>query len=727
VLDPACGSGNFLYVTLEHLKRLEGEVIDVLDSLGDTQQTLAETGLTVDPHQLLGIELNPRAAVITDLVLWIGYLQWYFRTWGASAMPPEPVIKRFHNVECRDAILAWDAIEPVQGADGQPETQWDDRTMRAHPVTGEQVPDENARRQVVSYVKPRRAEWPEADFVVANPPFIGNWRMRGELGDGYVEALRGVYSEIPESIELVTYWWHRAAELAANGRIRRFGFITTNSIRQTQGRQVISQHLEAANPVSLIYAIPDHPWVDSTDGAAVRIAMTSVVAGKLEGLLCRVIEEITMGEDGALVTLTERTGVINSDLTIGPNVAQSSALKSNLGLSNTGVKLHGAGFIVTHEEAESLGLSRIQALIKHIRHYRNGRDITQRSRGVMVIDLEGLEIDHVRAHFPELYQHVLTRVKPERDQNRETSRRENWWLFGRRNTELRLALKGLPRYIATVETAKHRFFVFLDASILPDNMLVNIASADAYILGVLSSSIHVAWALAAGGTLEDRPRYNKSRCFEPFPFPSATESQQDRIRELGEVLDAHRKRQQELHPTLTMTQMYNVLEKLRSCETLNGEDRRIHEQGLISTLRTLHDDLDRAVSEAYGWPAAGQTEEILFRLVALNSERAAEERQGNIRYLRPEFQSSGPATQTGFLAGGTAAATGARRERRAWPVSVSERVRAIREVLAGQSAPVTPETLAKEFHRARAADLRDILETLVSLGQARQQDNAFPL
>jgi hypothetical protein len=173
VLDPACGSGNFLYVTLEHLKRLEGEVLDALHGFGESQGVLEDTGLTVDPHQLLGIEVNPRAAAITDLVLWIGYLQWHFRTRG-EALPPEPVIKRFHNIECRDAVLEYEGVEEVRDESGQTVTRWDGRTMKRHPVTGEEVPDETARTPLLRYLNPRKAEWPEADFIIGNPPFIGN-------------------------------------------------------------------------------------------------------------------------------------------------------------------------------------------------------------------------------------------------------------------------------------------------------------------------------------------------------------------------------------------------------------------------------------------------------------------------------------------------------------------------------------------------------------------------
>ncbi len=285
VLDPACGSGNFLYVTLEHLKRLEGEVLDLLESFGYAQTVLVETGMSIDPHQLLGIEINPRAAVITDLVLWIGYLQWYFRTWGALANPPEPVIKRFHNIECRDAVLAYDSKEPIREANGEIKTQWDQRTMRVNSVTGEEVPDETARRPIFQYENPRRAEWPKADFVVGNPPFIGTWMIRRELGEGYAATLRSVYDDVPESADFLMYWWHRAAALVRAGEVRRFGFIATNSLRQTFNRRVVANHLGGEPPLSLVFGIPDHPWVDTQEGAAVRISMTVGERGKHEGRL----------------------------------------------------------------------------------------------------------------------------------------------------------------------------------------------------------------------------------------------------------------------------------------------------------------------------------------------------------------------------------------------------------------------------------------------------------
>src|SRR5262249_17659636 len=252
-----------------------------------------------------------------------------------------------------------------------------------------------------------------------------------------------------------------------------------------------------------------------------------------------------------------------------------------------GVKLHGAGFIVTPSQAVHLGLGQRPGLENHIRQYRNGRDLAGTPRGVMAIDLFGLEANEVRKRFPEVYQRVKLEVKEKivikdgkeikvgRDWNEREYRRVNWWLFGENNPDFRNALDGLPRYIATVETAKHRFFQFLDTSILPDNMLVCTALEDALFLGVLSSRIHVLWAVEQGADLVPAPRTSKSRCCDPFPFPDPPEHVKAQIREAAEELDALRKRQQAEHPRLTLTQIYNVRRKDRSAShTLAPQERR---------------------------------------------------------------------------------------------------------------------------------------------------------
>ena len=198
VLDPACGSGNFLYVTLEHLKRLEGEVLNTIAEFGFGEQRFETAGLTVDPRQMLGIEKNPRAARIAEAVLWIGYLQWHFRTRG-DVNPPQPVLKDYKNIEHRDALLDWDRIEFVTDERGIPKTRWDGKKTKTHPVTGEQVPDESGQVAEERYVNSGKATWPDADFIVGNPPFVGNKRMRQALGDEYVDLIRRFHSEVPGS------------------------------------------------------------------------------------------------------------------------------------------------------------------------------------------------------------------------------------------------------------------------------------------------------------------------------------------------------------------------------------------------------------------------------------------------------------------------------------------------------------------------------------------------
>jgi len=491
VLDPACGSGNFLYVALEMMKRLEGEVTSLLAELGETQASF----ITVDPHQFLGIELNPWAANVAELVLWIGYLQWHYRTHGQAARS-EPVLRDFKNIRQGDAVLEWSARSPRVDAQGAPVTLWDGVATIRHTVTGEEVPDPAARIAVYDYAKPKPTKWPEAEFTVGNPPFIGKGSiLRDALGDGYVEALWSAYPKMPQLADLVMFWWEKAA-LAARGwnaktgkGTRRFGLITTNSLRQTFNRRVLEPHLsDPKKPLSLLYAIPDHPWVDTQMGAAVRISMTVGAVGNRVGRLLTLAseEKDTSEADGRLVTFDHGIGKVFANLQIGADVAGAKALEANDGLSSPGVKLHGAGFIVTLDTAVSLGLGTVKDVEKHIRDYRNGRDLTATQRGVMVIDLFGLSEVEARRGFPAIYQHVSDNVKPERDQNNRESYKKNWWIHGEPRKDLRPALEGLPRYLATVETTKHRTVQFLDGSVLPDNMLLAIGLEDAAFLAVLS-------------------------------------------------------------------------------------------------------------------------------------------------------------------------------------------------------------------------------------------------
>ncbi len=640
-------------------------------------------------------------------------------------MPAEPVLKNFKNIQCRDAVLAYDGEpQPVLDAAGNAKSVWNRLGKKTDTVTGREVPDETKRVPLLTYANPRPATWPEADFIVGNPPFIGTARMREDLGDGYAETLRAAYPDVPESADFVLYWWHKAAELVRTGNARRFGLITTNSLSQTFARRVVQTQLSAKPPLSLAFAIPDHPWVDTAEGAAVRIAMTVGVPGEHAGELLEVKTETEQADGSAKITFTTQRGKISADLTTGANVTEAIELKANEGLSSQGMKLHGQGFLVSEFETKELGLGRISGLEKHLRPFAGPRDIVQENRKFYALDFDGLTEGEVRKRFPECYQWLLTKVKPERDVNNEDYRRINWWLFGRRNTTIRNFIQNLSRYLLTPRTAKHRLFTFVDGALIPESETVAIGLDDSFFLGILSSKIHEVWSLAQCGWMGvgNDPRYNNTRCFETFPFPLCGEREKARVRELAEALDAHRKQVQAQHG-VTLTSLYNVLEKIRAGETLTEKEKFVHDRGLVSTLKSLHDDLDAAVSAAYGWLASLTDAEILERLVALNAERATEERRGVIHWLRPEYQGSQQEivlTVTKPKKTKAQAAPTKRKGKAAWPKSLPERVQAVETALHASAAPVAPDDLAQQFARAKPADVLEILKTLETLGRARR-------
>ncbi|MCS3757263.1 class I SAM-dependent DNA methyltransferase [Salinibacter ruber] len=726
VLDPACGSGNFLYVTLEHLKRLEAEVLGVLEDYGGQQALDMEGGYRVSPEQLMGLEINPRAAKIADVVLWIGYLQWHFRTHGDADRLDPPLLDDIDNIQTRDAVLDYDAKTPRTDEEGEPVTMWDRRTYKEDPTTGERVPDESAQVPVYDYENPEPAEWPEADFIVGNPPFVGNKRMLDVLGEGYTEAVRDAYLyKVPKSVDFVMYWWYKAAK-AVRGKLdgwedagERLGFVSTNSITQTLNRKVVQKQDKASPPVSLTFAIPDHPWVASKDGSDVRIAMTAGAVTDQPGTLQTVTREEQSKGIHWEVELEEQTGNILPDLTIGADVTGAEALEANSEICFRGFNPVGRGFVVEPDKARELGLGETAELDKYLKPYIGGKDLTQRPRDVMIIDLHGLEKEQVRDRFPKVYQHVKENVKPEREQNKEKYRRENWWLFGRPSTNLRAALEELDRFIATPYVSKHRFFQFLSGEYRPDDGLVNIAIDDAYPLGVLSSKIHIVWSLSAGGRLGvgNDPRYNNTQCFDPFPFPAANPSQKATIRDIGEQLDAHRKKRLDAHDALTMTALYNVLKKERRGEDLEPKEREIHEKGLVGVLKELHDELDAAVARAYGWEPGFPEEEILQRLVDLNAERRAEEEEGHVRYLRPAYQAPETVeTQAELELDIDIGGDGAPAEPLDWPSGLTPRAKAVRAVMTHADEPLTTEQVAQHFYNARRSDVRELLETLAALG-----------
>ena len=714
VLDPACGSGNFLYVTFAGLKALEGEVRQAIGRAGGVG-TLELQGAAVTPHQMLGIEKGARAASVADLVLWIGYLQWHRRTHGDALPLPEPILKGYGQVEHRDALLATDGSV---------------------------------------------APWPQADFIVGNPPFIGKGEpMRASLGQAGLDALAAAYPHMPASADFVMYWWDRAARLVRQGHVQRFGLITTNSITQTFNRRVTAAHLapddaathpsspqsgggaqraeggeattQSALPLALAYAIADHPWAD--DGADVRMAVT-VGASSHDfdpeaGVLATVTAELP-SEDGLPGTeLDEQTGRIHADLTTGADVTAAEPLMANADLSSFGILLAGRGFVLSPEEAESLREAGEWDVVHPV---LNGRDLTRPARDRYVIDFTDLGDAEARTRYPATYEHVVRKVKPERDASRSKSKREKWWLYDRSRPALRSALEGVSRYMVTPETTRHRLFQFMPKSVRVEHGVIALALDDAYHLGVLSSRVHSAWASAAGGRLGvgNDERYNSSRTLQPFPFPAATDEQQTTIRTLGEAIDAHRKARQHEHPTLGLTDLYNAVEAIRAGRDLTAKEHKHATSGHAHTLADLHRRLDTAVLHAYGWPdlapeSPAFPQQVLGRLVALNAARAEEEARGHVRYLRPAFQNPDASDQSALAlpASQTTTATGPA-ALRAWPSEQAAQFVAVRQTVTALGS-ATPAAIAARFKGAGPATVTPILDTLVGLGLLRQTADTY--
>jgi hypothetical protein len=511
------------------------------------------------------------------------------------------------------------------------------------------------------------------------------------------------------------FWWHKAATLVRAGRTQRFGLITTNSITHVFNRRLVSHHL-ASGAMGIRWAIPDHPWVDSMTGAAVRIAMTCVSQNVPDAYIERVIHEHSTKDGHVDVVLDIQHGHIHSDLSVGADVASARSLMANSGITGMGVALHGAGFLLDSSKADAIRRGGDERVV---RRFISGRDLVQESRERYVIDFSGMTEDHARVANTVAFQHVLDHVWPERRVNRRESIRRLWWRFGWERPELRKALNGLTRWIGTPETAKHRSFQFISTDYLPEHKIVVLASDDATILGILSSRIHQIWAKAAGGTLEDRPVYNKTRCFDPFPFPACSVPLRKRIESLGESIDRHRKTRQALHPELTITGLYNVLEKLRSGDALTATERAVHERGLVSVLRQLHDQLDAAVCDAYGWSADLTDEQILEHLVALNAERAEEEKRGLVRWLRPDFQNPPNRKPVEQKASEEEQAEPEVKPGPAktapWPQRLSEQIAAVRVMLGSDEFRTTVD-LAEAFAGAPLEDVGEVLESLAAVG-----------
>ena len=448
--------------------------------------------------------------------------------------------------------------------------------------------------------------------------------------------------------------------------------------------------------------------------------MTVAAAGSIEGELLTITREEGLRSDEPIVEGLTKHGRINPDLSIGARATAAVDLLADQGICHKGMQLNGQGFVLTEAEKDHLIEADGAGALEIIRPYINGKDLTQTDQRRYVIDTYGLSDAELRSAAPATYTRLLQLVKPERDAGREPSRKRFWWLHGRTHETQRAALAGVERYIGTTRTAKHRTFSFVPSKTIAESKVVVVASQDASLLSMMSSTPHLVWALKTGGFLEDRPTYQHVDCFNKFPFPDPSDAIRATLRDLGEELDATRKSVQAEHPDLTLTGLYNVLEKVRAGTPLDARDEDVKDRGRVLILKDLHDQIDRATADAYGWPHDLTDEQILEKLVALNAERAAEEAAGHVRWLRPDYQiprfAKGAAAPKSGQLDLQDTVVAIDKGLPAFPKDKGEQVMAIRAVLVASARPMDAAAVSRAFKRGgKAIDQRVVqaLNTLV--------------
>ena len=581
VLDPACGSGNFLYLSLQALKDLEHRVTVEVEALG-----LSREFPRVGPETMLGIEINPYAAELARVSVWIGHLQWT-RRHGYPA-PSNPVLQVLDTIECRDAVLTPDG---------------------------------------------KIADWPKADVIVGNPPFLGDKEMYGLFGEDYTMRLRKAFADaLPGASNLVCYWFENARVAIANGRCKRAGLVATQSIRKGTNRIA----LDRIDETSDIYdAWSDEPW--TVEGAGVRVSL--VCFAERDSGLSKLLNGLPVTD-------------IFTDLSAGTaNLTEALYLPENRGICFIGT-MKKAKLDVSEDLAtgwlEPAGNPNERPNSDVLFPWINGDDIVGRPLHRWVIDFGDMS-ETVASEYVGPFSHALVHVKPVREKSAAPAERKYWWRLARRAPAMLAAIRSRRRFIGTPRLAKHRVFVWLAAPSIPDGQIVVFARDDDTCLGIMQSRFHEVWSLHlmsrhGDGIDGGRPRYTPNTAFDTFPFPARLtpnlppESYADNrhaqaiaaaARELVEKRDLWlnppdlTERIPEVvpgYPDRIVPKNPEAAAILKTRTLTNLYNTRGTPEG--TWLDTLHRSLDEAVAAAYGWPADLTDDEILGRLLALNHERA---------------------------------------------------------------------------------------------------------
>ena len=587
VLDPACGSGNFLYLSLLSLKDLEHKANLDAETLG-LQPAFPQVG----PEAVKGIEINPYAAELARVSIWVGEIQWMRRNGFAAAS--NPILRPLGNIECRDAVLA---------EDGSP------------------------------------SKWPETDVIVGNPPFVGDKKLIREVGEDYAARLRLAYvGSVPGGANLVCYWLERAKVGLSSGNVRRVGFVTTNAIRTGADRRV----LELLSNVAPIYeAWADEPWV--VEGASVRVSLICVsktqISKRLDG---ESVETITPSLSQFSTLLPSRleqnagtsfTGTfLNGPFEIPTELAE---MWLNEPINVTG-KRNCAVLKLTANGQDVLQRGDRKWLLDF------GSNISEEEAALFEAPFE-----YARQHIKPYRQ----RKKADGSfEVRRANHREKWWIHAEARPGMRKAISGLSRFIVTPMVSSTRVFLFLENTFLPNQKLVVFPKDDYVSLGILSSIFHETWTLEYCSWIGagNDPTYATTTVYLPFPFPGGLTpnipavdyaDDQRAIRIAEAAANLNELRENWLNPPDLIKRVPEVVEGYpERILPIDEKAEKILKKRTLTNLynerpawlENAHRALDEAVAGAYGWEddfKSGKLtdEEILKRLFELNQVRAKEQ------------------------------------------------------------------------------------------------------
>lgn len=646
VLDPACGSGNFLYVSLQLLLGLEKEVLAYATQLG------FKLAPKVGVQQLRALEINPYAYELAQVSVQIGYLQW--RRDNGFDNDRTPVLQNLDGFRNEDALL-----EPHFG-------------RRAKNLKEARADEHTADTSLKFYTE---RVWPKCDVIVGNPPFLGGKLLRRELGDDYVAALFTTFDHrVEPQADLCCYWFEKARKQIEKKECRRAGLLATQGIRGGANREVLKRIKETGD---IFFAVSDREWV--LNGANVHISMVGFDDGS----------EICRQLDGATITqVHSNLSAQASDTTLAQRLPSMADIAF---MGDT----KGGAFDIDDATAQSwllapnpTGKPNSDVLVP----WANGLAVTRRMAPMWIVDFGMGKKEAWCAQYKAPFAHALTVVKPERAKSRTTV--GLWWQHERARPDLHSALSSLQRFLVMARVAKHQMFVWKERPLLPDSQLFAFARSDDDFFGVLQSRHHRVWAQKQGTQVREREsgfRYTPTTCFETFPFPFAlkepTPLPTGESTPQSEALAAHHYfigkedpapygeaahraaiaaaakelndlRERWLNPpewTHTVTLEFpgstgGPWARFIDAKTVNAKtglgtvryprlearDAKAAAELKKRTLTALynerpawldhaHKKLDAAVAAAYGWPADLTDEQILAKLLALNLERAAVE------------------------------------------------------------------------------------------------------